>query len=119
MNPVEIAQQYFDGWNRRDADAVLVTFGPDGTAWRVPIIEENASAGKSESLAVDKSAPSDWACLPTPMLRIPARRAASMPARASSTTMQPWGSAPRREAATRNTCGSGLPAWTSSAETHA
>jgi steroid delta-isomerase-like uncharacterized protein len=31
MNPVEIAQQYFDAWNRRDVDAVLATFGPDGT----------------------------------------------------------------------------------------
>ena len=31
MNPVEIAQQYFDAWNRRDADAVLATFGPGGT----------------------------------------------------------------------------------------
>ena len=31
MNPLEIAQQYFDAWNRRDADAVLATFAADGT----------------------------------------------------------------------------------------
>ena len=31
MNPVEIAQQYFDAWNRRDSEAVLATFGPEGT----------------------------------------------------------------------------------------
>src|SRR5690242_20228013 len=31
MNPLEIAQQYFDAWNRRDAAAVLATFTADGT----------------------------------------------------------------------------------------
>ena len=31
MRPLEIAQQYFDAWNRRDAAAVLKTFSADGT----------------------------------------------------------------------------------------
>jgi len=31
MEPIECAQQYFDAWNRRDADAVLATFAPDAT----------------------------------------------------------------------------------------
>jgi steroid delta-isomerase-like uncharacterized protein len=31
MEALGIAQQYFDGWNRRDADAVLATFSTDGT----------------------------------------------------------------------------------------
>ncbi len=31
MEPLECAQQYFDAWNRRDADAVLATFAADGT----------------------------------------------------------------------------------------
>src|SRR5262249_1328427 len=79
--------------------------------------EENASTGKSESLIEEKSAPRVCDFFPTPMLRLPARRAASTPAFASSTTMQDCGSVPKREAATRKTCGSGLPAVTSSAET--
>ena len=31
MSSVEVAQRYFDGWNRRDPDAVLATMAPDGT----------------------------------------------------------------------------------------
>jgi steroid delta-isomerase-like uncharacterized protein len=31
MEALECAQQYFDAWNRRDADAVLATFAADGT----------------------------------------------------------------------------------------
>ena len=78
---------------------------------------ENASPGNKESASIRRLALRAAAFLPTPMLFIPARRAASMPAPASSTTMQDRGSAPGREAAMRKTCGSGLPAVTSSAET--
>ncbi len=31
MEPLAIAQRYFDGWNRRDPAAVLATMAPDGT----------------------------------------------------------------------------------------
>ena len=31
MEALECAQQYFDAWNRRDADAVLATFAAEGT----------------------------------------------------------------------------------------
>jgi len=31
MDPLECAVKYFDAWNRRDADAVLATFAPEGT----------------------------------------------------------------------------------------
>lgn len=31
MDALEIAQRYFDAWNRRDADAIMATFAPDGT----------------------------------------------------------------------------------------
>jgi steroid delta-isomerase-like uncharacterized protein len=31
MSPLEIAQQYFDAWNRKDAATVLATFTDDGT----------------------------------------------------------------------------------------
>jgi len=31
MNAVELCNRYFDAWSRRDADAVLRTFAPDGT----------------------------------------------------------------------------------------
>ena len=31
MQPLEIAQRYFDAWNRRDADAIVDTFDEDGT----------------------------------------------------------------------------------------
>ena len=31
MDALECARKYFDAWNRRDADAVLATFGADGT----------------------------------------------------------------------------------------
>src|SRR5262245_834797 len=31
MTPLEIAQQYFDGWNRHDTAAVLATLGDEGT----------------------------------------------------------------------------------------
>jgi steroid delta-isomerase-like uncharacterized protein len=31
MEALECAQKYFDAWNRRNADAVLATFAPDGT----------------------------------------------------------------------------------------
>jgi Predicted ester cyclase len=31
MDPIAIAQRYFDGWNRRDPAAVLDTMAPDGT----------------------------------------------------------------------------------------
>ena len=47
----------------------------------------------------------------------PARRAPSIPALASSTTMHLLAGTPTREAANRNTSGSGLPRCTSSADT--
>ena len=53
----------------------------------------------------------------TPIALMPARRAASIPATASSTTTQRSGGTPTAAAALRKTCGSGLPAVTSSAET--
>ena len=31
MNPIDVAQQYFDAWNRRDPPAVLATMAEDGT----------------------------------------------------------------------------------------
>jgi len=31
MNPIDVAQQYFDAWNRRDPAAVLATMAEDGT----------------------------------------------------------------------------------------
>jgi steroid delta-isomerase-like uncharacterized protein len=31
MDPIAIAQRYFDGWNRRDPAAVLDTMAPNGT----------------------------------------------------------------------------------------
>jgi steroid delta-isomerase-like uncharacterized protein len=31
MSSLEVAQRYFDGWNRRDPAAVLATMAPDGT----------------------------------------------------------------------------------------
>src|SRR4029453_6450009 len=31
MDPITIAQQYFDGWNRRDPAAVMATMAPGGT----------------------------------------------------------------------------------------
>jgi steroid delta-isomerase-like uncharacterized protein len=31
MSSLEVAQRYFDGWNRRDPDAVLATMAPNGT----------------------------------------------------------------------------------------
>lgn len=31
MTPLDIAQQYLDAWNARDADAIVRTFAPDGT----------------------------------------------------------------------------------------
>ena len=31
MNPLEIAQQYFNGWNAHDPSAVLATLGDEGT----------------------------------------------------------------------------------------
>lgn len=76
---------------------------------------ENASCGNRDSDSTVRLAFRLSAFLPTPMLFIPARRAASTPAAASSTTMQERGSAPARDAAIRKTCGSGFPAVTSSA----
>ena len=31
MNPIDVAQRYFDAWNRRDPAAVLATMAPQGT----------------------------------------------------------------------------------------
>ena len=31
MNPMQVAQQYFDAWNRRDADAIVASFADGGT----------------------------------------------------------------------------------------
>src|SRR5262249_47512817 len=77
-----------------------------------------ASGGRSASDQTNTSAASDTRRItPTPF--IPARRAPSIPAAASSTTMQRAGITPRRAAAVRNTWGSAFPAVTSSAVTTA
>ena len=70
--------------------------------------ESNASAGRSASDVTNRSASSRPFFL-TPMLGMPARRAPSTPAAASSTTMQRAGGTPSRSAALRKICGSGLP----------
>jgi hypothetical protein len=31
MQAVQVAQCYFDAWNRRDAEAIVATFGKGGT----------------------------------------------------------------------------------------
>src|SRR5262245_18226384 len=31
MSSLDVAHRYFDGWNHRDAEAVLATMAPDGT----------------------------------------------------------------------------------------
>lgn len=31
MDAVDVAQGYFDAWNRRDADAIVATFAEGGT----------------------------------------------------------------------------------------
>ncbi len=77
------------------------------------------SAGSSGSEPTQTSAAGRVCIRLTPIVRIPARRPASMPVGASSTTMERPGSAPRRDAARRKTSGSGLPCVTSSAATSA
>ncbi|MBZ5635185.1 MAG: ester cyclase [Acidobacteriia bacterium] len=58
MNPLEIAQQYFDAWNRRDAAAVLATFAADGTYC------DPASGGRLGSEALAGYMRGLWAAFP-------------------------------------------------------
>ena len=78
----------------------------------------NASSSRSSSVATATAADAT-PCGPTPMGAIPARRAASIPAAASSTTTHRQAGVSSRRAASRNTSGMGLPARTSSAATSA
>jgi len=58
MNPLEIAQQYFDAWNRRDAAAVLATFTADGTYC------DPASGGRLRGEALKGYITGLWAAFP-------------------------------------------------------
>jgi hypothetical protein len=31
MNPMQVAERYFDAWNRRDATAIVASFASGGT----------------------------------------------------------------------------------------
>ena len=58
MEALECAQQYFDAWNRRDADAVLATFTADGTYC------DPASGGRLRGEALKGYMNGLWAAFP-------------------------------------------------------
>jgi len=58
MEALECAQQYFDAWNRRDADAVLATFTADGTYC------DPASGGRLRGEALRGYMAGLWAAFP-------------------------------------------------------
>jgi len=58
MDALACAQQYFDAWNRRDADAVLTTFAADGTYC------DPASGGRLRGEALKGYMNGLWAAFP-------------------------------------------------------
>jgi steroid delta-isomerase-like uncharacterized protein len=58
MEALECAQQYFDAWNRRDADSVLATFAVDGTYY------DPASGGRLRGEALKGYMAGLWAAFP-------------------------------------------------------
>ena len=64
MDALECARKYFDAWNRRDADAVLATFGADGT-YRDP-----TSGGRLGGEALKGYMNGLWAAFPDARLSV-------------------------------------------------
>ena len=58
MDALECSQQYFDAWNRRDADSVLATFAADGTYC------DPASGGRLRGEALKGYMAGLWAAFP-------------------------------------------------------
>src|SRR4030081_3010784 len=58
MDALQCAQQYFDAWNRRDADAVLAMFALDGTYC------DPASGGRLRGEALKGYMAGLWAAFP-------------------------------------------------------
>src|SRR5262245_8724732 len=57
MKPLEIAQQYFDAWNRRDAPGIVATFAEGGTY-------SDPSSGTLTGNAIGAYASQLWAAFP-------------------------------------------------------
>ncbi|MGI8740753.1 MAG: ester cyclase [Gammaproteobacteria bacterium] len=58
MNAIDVANQYFDAWNRHDPDALADVFAPSGT-YRDP-----TTAGELTGAAITANATSLWAAFP-------------------------------------------------------
>ena len=68
MEVVDVAQRYFEAWNRHDPDSIVATFAEGGT-YSDPNVPEGLTGQASRSTRADCSRPSRTShstCLPTP-----------------------------------------------------